>query len=52
MSSQIIKQGMGFAVFPSVNLYSYKTDSKTKIKKIKFLKQLIYGDYIKPEIVR
>ena len=51
MSSQIIKQGMGFAVYPSVNLYSYKTDSKTKIKKIKFLKQLIYGDYIKPEIV-
>ena len=51
MSSEIIKQGMGFAVFPSVNLYNYKADSKTKTKKIKFLKQLIYGDYIKPDIV-
>lgn len=50
MSNQVIDQGYGFAVYPSVFLHGYKTDKKTKTKVFAIKKQLLFGDYIKPEI--
>jgi beta-lactamase superfamily II metal-dependent hydrolase len=48
---QIIKQKHCFAVYPSVILYDYKKGSKSNKKKLAFTKQLLFGDYIKPEII-
>ncbi|MBR4134837.1 MAG: MBL fold metallo-hydrolase [Bacteroidales bacterium] len=40
----------GYAVYPSVSLMGFKIDSKTKKKKFSFIKELLFGDYIKPYI--
>lgn len=37
-----------YAVYPSVKLKGFKTDKKTKEKKFGFIKELLFGDYIKP----
>lgn len=39
---------VGYAVYPSVQLRGDKMDPKTKKKKFGILKQIIFGDYIKP----
>ena len=41
----------GYAVYPSVKLQKLTTDSKTGNKKLSFVKELLFGDYIKPYIV-
>jgi len=40
----------GYAVYPSVPLMGFKIDSKTKKKKFSFIKELLFGDYIRPYI--
>jgi beta-lactamase superfamily II metal-dependent hydrolase len=50
MSIDIVKQGFGFAVYPSVKLCMNETDPKTGKLKFTFVKELLFGDYIKPEI--
>jgi hypothetical protein len=50
MLEQILKQGIGFAAFPSVKLYNYKQIKKTQKKKLGFIKELLFGDYLKPVI--
>lgn len=37
-----------YAVFPSVKLKDFKVDPKTKKKKFGIVKELLFGDYIKP----
>ena len=39
-----------YAVYPSVKLKGFKTDSKTGKKKFTFIKELLFGDYIKPYV--
>ena len=40
----------GYAVYPSIKLNDIKTDSKTGKSKVSFIKELLFGDYIKPYI--
>jgi hypothetical protein len=37
-----------YAVYPSVKLKGFKTDKKTGKKKFSFIKELLFGDYVKP----
>lgn len=37
-----------YAVYPSVKLKGFKTDPKTGKKKFGFIKELIFGDFVKP----
>ena len=37
-----------YAVYPSVKLKGFKTDKKTGEKKFGFIKELLFGDYVKP----
>ena len=39
----------GYAIYPSVELKNYKTDSKGK-KKFTVVKELLFGDFIKPNL--
>ena len=39
-----------YAVYPSVILKDFKTDKKTGKKKFTFVKELLFGDYVKPYI--
>ncbi|HOY41355.1 MAG TPA: hypothetical protein PLX60_05800 [Chitinophagales bacterium] len=48
MPTQLLKTA--YAVYPSVNLNGYKKDPKTKKLKFGFIKELLFGDYIKPYI--
>ncbi len=41
----------GYAVYPSVKLRDIKTDPKTGKSKIGFVKELLFGDFIKPYVV-
>ena len=50
MCQQIIDQGYGFATYPSVPLYDYKKNKKSGKLEFKKVKDLLFGDYIKPEI--
>ena len=42
----------GYAVYPSIKLKDIKTDSKTGKTKVGFIKELLFGDYIRPYIVK
>lgn len=42
----------GYAVYPSIKLKDIKTDSKTGKTKVSFIKELLFGDYIRPYIVK
>ena len=42
----------GYAVYPSVKLNEIKIDSKTGKAKVSFIKELLFGDYIKPYVVK
>ena len=42
----------GYAVYPSVKLNDIKTDTKTGKAKVSFIKELLFGDYIRPYIVK
>jgi len=50
MCQQIINQGYGFATYPSVSLFDYKKNKKSGKMEFKKVKELLFGDYIKPEI--
>ena len=39
---------IGYAVYPSVKMKSLKTDPETGEKKLSFLKELLFGDFITP----
>ena len=45
---EIKLQGYGFATYPSVKLYSYQAYNKKGKKKFGFIKELLFGDFIKP----
>ncbi|HEY0679933.1 MAG TPA: hypothetical protein VGD17_16730, partial [Chitinophagaceae bacterium] len=42
---------VAYATYPSVQLRGDKIDPKTKEKKFGILKQILFGDYIKPYII-
>jgi beta-lactamase superfamily II metal-dependent hydrolase len=50
----ILKQGFGFATYPFVHLFDEVSEldkkTKKKVKKWKWQKQLLFGDFIKPVI--
>ena len=46
MEDQLIKQGFGFAIYPSVKLKGQKKNKKTNKMSFGFLKEIIFGDYI------
>lgn len=48
MDSKILAQGYGFATYPSVKLMAEKLSIKTGKKSLSFVKELIFGDYVKP----
>ena len=48
MDPAIIRKGYGFAIYPNVKVKGDKLDKKTKKKSFGFLKELLFGDYIKP----
>jgi len=37
-----------YAIYPSVKLKGFRTDKKTGKKKLGFIKELLFGDYVKP----
>ena len=39
-----------YATYPTVKLQGYKTDAKTGEKKFGFIKELLFGDYMRPYI--
>ena len=42
---------VGYATFPSVKMFNYKTNKKKKgVKTFGFVKELLFGDYIRPFI--
>ena len=41
-----------YATYPTVKLQGYKTDAKTGAKKWGFLKELLFGDYMRPYITK
>ncbi len=45
---KIKQKGYGFATYPSVKLYSYKSKTPSGNKKRGFIKELLFGDYIRP----
>lgn len=47
MDAKILQNGYGFATYPSVKLKGYKLDPKTRKMKFVFLKELLFGDFIK-----
>ncbi|WP_346883687.1 hypothetical protein [uncultured Algibacter sp.] len=47
MDAKILTQGFGFATYPSVKLMGKKKNKKGEYK-FGFLKELLFGDYIKP----
>ena len=47
--SELIK--VGSAIFPSVKMFNYKKNSKG-VKTFGFVRELLFGDYIKPQIVK
>ncbi len=42
----------GYAVYPSIKLQDIKTNAKTGKTQVSFIKELLFGDYIKPYIVK
>ena len=42
----------GYAVYPSIKLQDIKTNSKTGKTQVSFIKELLFGDFIKPYIVK
>lgn len=42
---------VGYATFPSVKMFNYKKNSKG-VKTFGFVKELLFGDYIKPKLVK
>ena len=44
--AEILK--VGYAVYPSVKMKTLTTDAKTQAKKLSFLKELLFGDFITP----
>ena len=42
----------GYAVYPSIKLQDIKTNSKTGKPQVSFIKELLFGDFIKPYIVK
>ena len=41
-----------YATYPTVKLQGYKTDAKTGAKKFGFVKELLFGDYMRPYITQ
>jgi len=48
INPKIKEIGYGFATYPSVKLYSYKFNTESNSKRLKFVKELLFGDYVKP----
>jgi beta-lactamase superfamily II metal-dependent hydrolase len=48
MDAKILAQGFGFATYPSVKLMGYEKNKKGEYK-FGFLKELLFGDYLRPQ---
>lgn len=47
MNNSVIENGFGYAIYPSVKMLNYVKNKRTGKHQLKFVKELIFGDYIK-----